>query len=79
MALCDLSVHAGLLRDPQFVRVTAELMHVMPGRLQNLRNQQSQFAIAQNSDSRAARNHGLIENFAGGGKRFGEQSDFGGN
>jgi len=63
-------------RDAELLAVAAELMHAASVRLQHLRNQQPQLAVAQHRNRATFRNGNLIEDFAGCGNGFGENGRF---
>ena len=62
--------------DAQLLFVPSELMHCGAVHMQDLADQQAEFAVAQNGYRSAARNPDLIEDLAGRGNRFGEDRVF---
>jgi len=67
-----LDVNPGAGGDAQLRLMTAKLVDLIPLGVQDHRNEQAQFAIAQHGDCVAARNVNLVEDFAGRRERFGE-------
>ena len=72
-------VTPGGLYQPHFVFVPAKKMHLRALRLQHLRDQQPELAIAQDGHPLALGDLHLIQNFARGRNRLDEDSVFGGN
>src|SRR4029077_17827972 len=63
--------------DAQFFLVMPKLMYAITIGIEDLRDQQPEFAIAQHRDLRAARNVHLIQNLARRRQRLDEHSAFG--